>query len=58
MSNTVSLTEAKTEPPPLTESADGTIRIANTRIPLEREIRAFQSGATPLPSKSSWTTMF
>ena len=33
--------------PPLCETADGVIRIADTRIPLERVLRAFLSGATP-----------
>lgn len=35
------------EPVPIAESGDGVIRIAGTRIPLERVIRAFQAGATP-----------
>ena len=33
--------------PPLTESADGVVRIADTRIPLERIVRAFLAGMTP-----------
>lgn len=35
------------DPPPLRECDDGVVRIADTRIPLERVVRAFQSGATP-----------
>lgn len=35
------------EPVPIAESDDGVIRIAGTRIPLERVVRAFQAGATP-----------
>jgi uncharacterized protein (DUF433 family) len=35
------------DPPPLSESADGVIRIAGTRIPLERILRAFLDGSTP-----------
>ncbi|TWU25806.1 DUF433 domain-containing protein [Bythopirellula polymerisocia] len=33
--------------PPLCESQDGVVRIAGTRIPLERVVRAFCAGATP-----------
>lgn len=33
--------------PPLRETDDGVIRIANTRISLERVVRAFQAGMTP-----------
>ena len=33
--------------PPLCESTDGVIRIADTRIPLERVLRAFLNGSTP-----------
>jgi uncharacterized protein (DUF433 family) len=33
--------------PPLRESDDGVIRIGDTRIPLERVVRAFLSGMTP-----------
>lgn len=35
------------DPIPLTESADGVLRVAGTRIPLERVVRAFLTGATP-----------
>jgi uncharacterized protein (DUF433 family) len=35
------------EMPPLRESEDGVVRIANTRIPLERVVRTFLSGMTP-----------
>ena len=38
---------AVTDGPPLVEDAHGVIRIANTRIPLERVVRAFLAGATP-----------
>ena len=37
----------RADPPPLTQTVDGAIWIADTRIPLERIIRAFQSGSTP-----------
>jgi uncharacterized protein (DUF433 family) len=33
--------------PPLHAADDGVVRIANTRIPLERVIRAFLAGMTP-----------
>ena len=33
--------------PPLRETEDGVVRIANTRIPLERIVRAFLAGMTP-----------
>lgn len=33
--------------PPLRQSDDGVIRIADTRIPLERVVRAFLGGMTP-----------
>jgi uncharacterized protein (DUF433 family) len=33
--------------PPLRTSADGVMRVGETRIPLERIIRAFLAGATP-----------
>jgi uncharacterized protein (DUF433 family) len=33
--------------PPLRQSEDGILRIGDTRIPLERVVRAFQSGMTP-----------
>ena len=33
--------------PPLRQSNDGVIRIADTRIPLERVVRAFLAGMTP-----------
>lgn len=33
--------------PPLRETDDGVVRIANTRIPLERVIRAFLADMTP-----------
>ena len=33
--------------PPLCETDDGVIRVSGTRIPLERVVRAFRSGATP-----------
>jgi uncharacterized protein (DUF433 family) len=36
-----------TDPPRLSESEDGVVRIAGTRIPLERVIRAFLAGSTP-----------
>jgi uncharacterized protein (DUF433 family) len=35
------------ELPPLVESEDGVVRIAGTRIPLERVVRAFLAGMTP-----------
>jgi uncharacterized protein (DUF433 family) len=35
------------EKPPLKQSEDGVVRIANTRIPLERVVGAFLSGMTP-----------
>ena len=35
------------DPPPLCETDDGVIRVSGTRVPLERVIRAFRSGATP-----------
>jgi uncharacterized protein (DUF433 family) len=35
------------ERPPLRETEGGVIRIADTRIPLERVIRAFLAGSTP-----------
>lgn len=35
------------ELPPLVESEDGVVRIAGTRIPLERIVRAFLAGMTP-----------
>ena len=41
------LTGAVTDAPPLSVSDDGTIRVADTRIPLELLIRAFLTGATP-----------
>jgi uncharacterized protein (DUF433 family) len=37
----------RSDPPPLCENADRVVRIAGTRIPLERIVRAFLSGATP-----------
>lgn len=33
--------------PPLREAGDGIVRIADTRIPLERVIRSFLTGMTP-----------
>jgi uncharacterized protein (DUF433 family) len=33
--------------PPLRETDDGVVRIAGTRIPLERVVRAFLAGMTP-----------
>ena len=36
----------QSDPPPLRKCADGVIRVADTRIPLERVIRAFLVGAT------------
>ena len=33
--------------PPLTATEDGVVRIANTRVPLERVVRAFLAGMTP-----------
>jgi uncharacterized protein (DUF433 family) len=33
--------------PPLHQAEDGIVRIANTRIPLERVVRAFLDGMTP-----------
>jgi uncharacterized protein (DUF433 family) len=33
--------------PPLRQAEDGEVRIANTRIPLERVVRAFLNGMTP-----------
>jgi uncharacterized protein (DUF433 family) len=33
--------------PPLHPTSDGVIRVADTRIPLERVVRAFQAGMTP-----------
>jgi uncharacterized protein (DUF433 family) len=33
--------------PPLRESEDGVVRIADTRIPLERVIESFLAGLTP-----------
>jgi uncharacterized protein (DUF433 family) len=33
--------------PPLRQAEDGVVRIANTRIPLERVVRAFLAGETP-----------
>jgi uncharacterized protein (DUF433 family) len=33
--------------PPLRQADDGVVRIANTRIPLERVVRAFLDGMTP-----------
>jgi len=35
------------DPPPLSQTDEGIIRISGTRVPLERVIRAFRSGATP-----------
>ena len=35
------------DPIPLYESEDGILRVAGTRIPLERIVRAFLAGATP-----------
>jgi uncharacterized protein (DUF433 family) len=35
------------DPPPLVDAGDGIIYVSNTRIPLERVIRAFQLGITP-----------
>ena len=35
------------DPPPLREDEDGVVRIAKTRIPLERVLRGFLSGSTP-----------
>lgn len=35
------------ELPPLVESEEGVVRIAGTRIPLERVVRAFMAGMTP-----------
>ena len=33
--------------PPLCQTEDGVIRVSGTRIPLERVVQAFRSGATP-----------
>lgn len=33
--------------PPLSQTEDGVVRIAGTRIPLERIVRAFLAGSTP-----------
>jgi uncharacterized protein (DUF433 family) len=37
----------RAELPPLRETEDGVVRIANTRIPLERVIESFWTGLTP-----------
>jgi uncharacterized protein (DUF433 family) len=34
------------DPPRLSETADGVVRIAGTRVPLERVVRAFLAGST------------
>jgi uncharacterized protein (DUF433 family) len=36
----------ESRPPPLTEDADGVVRITGTRVPLETIVTAFDSGAT------------
>jgi uncharacterized protein (DUF433 family) len=36
-----------TDSPPLRQTEDGVVRIANTRIPLERIVHAFWEGQTP-----------
>lgn len=40
------LSEATVEPIPLRTDADGVIRVAGTRVPLETVIRVFETGAT------------
>ncbi len=35
------------DPVPLSETEEGVLRVAGTRIPLDRIVRAFISGATP-----------
>jgi uncharacterized protein (DUF433 family) len=35
------------DPPPLCQTEDGVIRVKDTRIPLERIVRAFLAGSTP-----------
>jgi uncharacterized protein (DUF433 family) len=37
----------QSDTPPLRESEDGVVRIADTRIPLERVIQSFLAGLTP-----------
>lgn len=39
--------KVQADPPPLYEAGDGVVRVAGTRIPLERIIRAFLAGSTP-----------
>jgi uncharacterized protein (DUF433 family) len=39
--------KVQADPPPLSETKDGVIRISGTRIPLERVVRAFLAGSTP-----------
>jgi uncharacterized protein (DUF433 family) len=41
------LLSIQAERPPLEETENGVVRIAGTRIPLERVIRAFLAGMTP-----------
>lgn len=38
---------ARSEAPPLSEDADGALRVGDSRVLLELVIRAFQDGATP-----------
>lgn len=39
--------KVQADPPPLYEANDGVVRVAGTRIPLERIVRAFLAGSTP-----------
>jgi uncharacterized protein (DUF433 family) len=45
------------DPPPLAQGNDGLVRIAGTRIPLERVVRAFLAGATPEQIAQDYDTL-
>jgi uncharacterized protein (DUF433 family) len=45
------------DPPPLAQGEDGVVRIAGTRIPLERIVRAFLVGGTPEQIAQDYDTL-
>lgn len=48
---------AQLEAPPLSEDADGALRVGNSRVLLELVVHAFQDGATPETIVQSYTTL-
>jgi uncharacterized protein (DUF433 family) len=47
----------QTDPIPLTEDSTGTLRVANSRVPVDLVISAFEDGATPEAIVDSYDTL-